>query len=70
MSAARCTFQFFGAGHERSRGRTRRSSRACAAPFHAAELYCITSRKIDLATGAMVGAEALIRWMHPEEGPG
>jgi EAL domain-containing protein (putative c-di-GMP-specific phosphodiesterase class I) len=39
------------------------------AAIDAGDLWVAYQPKVDLKTGAMIGAEALARWTHPEKGP-
>jgi EAL domain-containing protein (putative c-di-GMP-specific phosphodiesterase class I)/GAF domain-containing protein len=40
----------------------------CAAPSRASQLRLVYQPKVELASGACIGAEALLRWTHPEVG--
>ena len=56
---------------ERARERAPARSRTrCAARWSATSSRCTTSRRSTCRTGAIVGAEALLRWLHPGVGPG
>ena len=45
-----------------------RCSVSCATAIDSGEIVCHYQPKVDLQTGRVVGAEALVRWDHPEHG--
>ena len=65
----RGTYRFFDA--EMSEGLRQRVEQEAALrlALEKHQLHVVYQPKVDLATGAIAGAEALLRWAHPEQGP-
>ncbi|NJM13863.1 MAG: EAL domain-containing protein [Synechococcaceae cyanobacterium SM1_2_3] len=61
-------YQLFDADHDRRARSYRESLQRIQCGLAAGEFRLYYQPKVDMRNGAVVGAEALIRWQHPDEG--
>ena len=61
-------YHWFDADHDRRARRHRELLQQVEAGLAAGEFRLYYQPKVDMRTGAVIGAEALIRWQHPDEG--
>ncbi len=66
--AGRGRFEFFSASRNAESQRKISLERDLRVAFHNEELELHYQPQFDLSTGTISGAEALLRWNHPEEG--
>lgn len=66
--AGRNCYHLYDAEHDRRARAHREAFERVEAALHRGELRLHYQPKVDMRLGAVVGAEALIRWQHPERG--
>jgi diguanylate cyclase (GGDEF)-like protein/PAS domain S-box-containing protein len=64
----RRSYEFFGSGSNVHKLESRSLERDLRHALERNQLKLHYQRKVDLKTGAIIGAEALLRWMHPVRG--